>query len=405
MLVVFELLMILTYAIDDKWVKNNVVVSAGTLKEQGITFAFDENDNRTKKDNWTEAYILNMCIHTHDGNSFITNAITNPYYNQDNNRIDDLIEGIDKKANDSYGRYWQGQLTIIRPLLLLFNLEQIYILFTVLFVLALLLCLYRIYKTTNIYYALALLFSFMLIKTYVICFSTKLYFSFLISLVFTIIITYLKRCSFNTDLVRKLFFIIAAITVYTDFFSTPLVTLGLPLTTLIIKEKDIMNRYSYKELFINFFKIVLAWISGYVVFGISNWILYILFSNDYFLAIEGIVSRFVMWIGLTEYNGNHYDKLAGINNILLIFTQSPTLVPVYVMLYTLSIVTIFVLSYKKYKYNLLLLFISGLPFIWWLIASTSVNVHAAHVFRTIIINLYSMLCSVFSLFDKNDTSK
>ena len=400
--VLFELLMIAAYSIPDKWVRNNVVTSADTIKKQGLYPVLVAGDNRTQKDNWTEAYILNMCIHAHSDSNFITNAIINPYYDTGNDRIYDLIDGIDKQANTSYGRYWQGQLTIIRPLLLLFNLEQIYIVFEVVFVLALLFCLYRIYRTTSIYYSLTLLLSFIMIKPHIICFSTKLYFSFLISLIFTIVITYQKDDSFNTDRIRKMFFIAAAITVYTDFFSTPPVTLGLPLTTLIIKERHTINKYDYKELFTSFIRIVLAWIAGYVVFGISNWIIYILLSNNHQLALEGIISRFLMWIGLREYAGEQYDTLIGIRKIFLVFAQSRLLAYTYLFVYIISFITIFLLSYKNNRHNLLLLGIGVLPYFWWLIASTSVFAHAWHVFRTMIIIIYTILCAVVSLIKDRD---
>ena len=402
MFIVFELLMIVTYSIPDKWIRNNVITSAYTLKKQGLYPVHEAGDSRTQKDNWTEAYVLNMCIHTHDDSNFITNAITNPYYDKDVDRIASLIDGLDKQANTYYGRYWQGQLTVVRPLLLFFNLEQIYIIFAVVFVAAMLFCLYRIYKTTNIYYALALLLSFLTIKSYVICFSTKLYFSFLISLIFTIIITYQKEGCFNTDGIRKIFFIAAAVTVYTDFFSTPLVTLGLPLITLIVKEKHTIDKYDYRKLFSSFIRIVLAWIAGYVVFGMSNWLIYIMVSDNQLSELEGIVSRFLMWIGLRDYAGMQYDKLIGIRKIFLVFAQSRLLAYIYLFIYILFFTALFLLSYKKKRHILLLLGISALPYFWWLIASTSVYAHAWHVYRTVIIIIYAMLCSVVSLFkDKN----
>ena len=120
--------LVLTSNIPKEKIVQNIQESVEFFKyKQGIHF-----QHFTRKDSiihyYADSMLLNI-IYCIDSEKPIESTLWANYYQVEYiDRNDDFIEVVQqqKEPNTQYLRYWHGSMMIIRPLLLIFNIEQIY---------------------------------------------------------------------------------------------------------------------------------------------------------------------------------------------------------------------------------------------------------------------------------------
>ena len=396
---IFMVLMVAAYLIPDSMVKDNVIDSANTLIQEGPYPR--KNDLSTNQlDNYTEAYVLNMAIHQ-DGEP-IRSAFINPYYenrqvanNSPKARLESVIDGIGHKGNAFYGRYWHGHLVIIRPLLTVFNLKQIYVLFEIVFLIVLSILLYMFIKEKKTIYGIALMLSLTIVKFWINWQSTKFYFCFLVALLASIYVIKNKDKLFDNDM-SVFFFVTGGIIVFLDYFYVPLITLVIPLTILLILNHERIERMTFKQAVIGIGKLIFAWIFGWLLLWLSKAILYTLFYGDYLEALNAMFIRIQKWVGGKEYR-YVIDWLLGLRKVVMFF--APT-IPPKITLLLLGLIAGVPTMIIKNKTSILLFVVSCLFYVWCLVFSRSVELHAWAVYRNVIIVLFPAMCQWVILFKK-----
>ena len=158
-----------------------------------------------------------------------------------------------------YGRYWHGYLTIIRPLLIIFNIHTIRVIFIILFVVLAAILLYMIYKKINLITAVIFLIGLTYVEYFYIGFSLQGAFVFFIMMISAIII--LKRY----DKIKSFPFVFFMIGMFANFFdllTAPILTLGIPMIIyFLLKNRE--QELSIKEYILKIASLSIAW--GYRV--------------------------------------------------------------------------------------------------------------------------------------------
>jgi hypothetical protein len=266
---------VLVHLIPQSWIKSNVIKSVQTIQSEGL-YPNLLNFKLFQLDNFTDA-VMHTIAMTGDHKKPVLSAMSNFYYRSENFLdiavdADKVAKGqLDNLSKVSYGRYWQGYLVFLKPLLIIFDYSQIRILYYLLFVFLIGTISYLTFKNTK---KRVVLFSFLitlvLFNVFIIPLSLQFSTVFIIAFI-GIIIILLKPFKYaNETSYLPLFFVIGGCTSFFDFLTVPLVTLGLPLLFLV-ENYDYEKKWKEKLLMV--IKISIVWGIGYSFIWASKWLL------------------------------------------------------------------------------------------------------------------------------------
>ena len=227
---------------------------------------------------------------------------------QDQNKM--FLEAVKSEVepNMQYYRYWHGSLLFVRPLLLVLNIHQIYILHY--FVIASLFCclLTILFRHGFKAEGISLIVSMISVSLWVVPFCLE--FTWMFLLTFAVSILCVKLASMEKyDSFGWIFFVTGMITIFLDFFTTETLTLLIPLL-LTLRVQTCQGK---DKRWIFMIRCCAMWGIGYVLMWVTKWGLAscILKFNafrevtsniDGHLANAGYVSRMSYWISILVRN-------------------------------------------------------------------------------------------------------
>ena len=232
MLILLVSLLVVSSNIKKKDILPNIKESAEILsKRPGIERVQNKRDY-TYLHTYADSMILNI-IYCLDIENVFESVLEAKYYEAikvDTNT--DFVEAVenDFEGNTEYVRYWHGSMIIIRPLLLFFNIEQIYNFLTIILMLLIFILLGLLYKKSEVF-SLIVLIGMLMINIFITGFCFEYVWTILLMLIFSILVIFIEKNG-NKKL-YKLFFISGKLTCYFDFFTTELVTILLLLLLII----------------------------------------------------------------------------------------------------------------------------------------------------------------------------
>ena len=128
LLFILFILLILTSFIPKNNIEKNIKESVSFFKKNPGTEDLQKTREYSTVHYYADSIILNI-IYCLDTSKPIESVMWAKYYKKLdadlNNDFIDLVENK-KEPNEQYLRYWHGSMIIIRPLLVIFNIEQIY---------------------------------------------------------------------------------------------------------------------------------------------------------------------------------------------------------------------------------------------------------------------------------------
>lgn len=298
------------------------------------------------------------------------------------NQVEELNDTINGEVLESfeYARYWHGYLTVIRPLLILFDVNMVRIIFRIIFTVLAIILLYLIYKKIDLLTAIIFFIGLTAVEYWYIGISLQGSFVFFIMMISTIIILlrYEKIKSFST-----FFFIIGMLTNFFDFLTVPILTLGVPLIIYyLLKQKQNKNT-SIKELFT--FSII--WAVGYIFTWFGKWVLLdVLYNKNIF---EVVINQIIYRSSNISYGEQiSYFKILYINYIWIIGTISIELLVVYI----LKMIKFLYSKNEKISFNInknLIPFfiIAIMPFIWYGVIKNHSYNHSFFTYRNLLLTI------------------
>lgn len=124
-------MLVLAVSIPRYMVRENLLHSAKYLLESETEFyQLKPGDRRTEIHNYADATTLNI-LYSIDGENRLEEIMLSPFYSQKVNLDKSLLELLadrvtcERRADTLYDRYWHGMIMILRPLFLVFTIQQI----------------------------------------------------------------------------------------------------------------------------------------------------------------------------------------------------------------------------------------------------------------------------------------
>lgn len=395
-------LLYFTYLIPAQSVRPNIEKSAFKLLQEGEVFQLSKKLSGSKIDNFSTSIMLNNAAFLGRDNPFY-DSLTNPRteYSNPSNQISALFLSIKETSLDNatikeYPRYWHGYLTILKPLLIFFDISAIRIINFILQFSLLILATFLIYKHLNLGYATAFLTSIFYINPISTAYCLQYSSTYYILLVSTIIILN----STKPLKPAKTFLAIGISTSFFDLLSAPLLTLGFPLIVYI----SLYKKSPLKDLIL-IIKSSIYWSLGYLGFWFSKWLIATIFTPHNIIK-DGINTIITRTIGKTPNETRilvDFDFSFALNQNLNELNHFPSIL--IILFFLLSVC----LSYfiKQYKFTpnytaLLTLLIGLYPFIWFAIVTNHSIIHPLQSFRILAIFIFALTSSIISLIPINN---
>lgn len=363
--------------IDDEAVRENALESERQLKEESW------NSLPTSlflRDRYTDVLIVGIPA-VSDSLGVFHKILINPDASPSGNGYcwDKYIRYLSDPVNGApdeffiYGRYWHGYQLTIKPLLVFFSYYGIrminYIVLYSLFVWTLwLICKKLDWKT-----AMLLLITFFMVGFTLVPDTLQYSTCFYICLIAAIILLKIPRRRLTDRLCIPLFYILGAVTVFFDFLTTPILTLGIPLTLLLLYRKTPARLPST-------LKLIASWFGGYFILWSIKWILVSLFT-EYNMIADAYEASLLRLDGGTPWGAVTATSYEMVALLFLLF-----IVEGYTFHY-------FLLGKGKGQRNEMLSFmlISTLPFLWFFGLHNHSYVHWWFVWRIFAVAIFNLL--------------
>lgn len=389
----FWLALSAVYAIPGSLVKSHLSESAAILESEG-DYPYDLA-SATGYDNYTATIMLVNCAITND-NPFVESLRNSQFFPSDQPRVTALEEVLNGEVNATYSRYWHGYILLLKPLCILFNVQEIRIVLQTIF---LVMCgITAAIMSKRIKHGLSLGIMLLLSCGFFTAMKASsdlpLFFSFFIMLlgVCAVALVESERLLQRTPYV---FFIIGALTVYFDFLDTPIITLGVPLCVYLMRL--LTEDFETKRIVGSVCVSALLWAFGYGYLWILKWLLAAMVLGPD--VISGALNAASFRLGVSESAAQYDTSSQGaieLNLERLGFVK-------YIMIAALvaGIALLFILVIKRFLLNeemfpgnfcaaISALLVVVLPYAWYAIFSNHSCIHT-FVYRDQLVTLFALL--------------
>lgn len=377
-----------TALIPQKPVMEHIHESAQYLHEQGLyaDLLGLRQGTSFNLDGYTDAIMLNEAAHI-DCSDVLHSAVNNNIFTRhDKNgysRIDDLDyickNGTSQDGTYSYGRYWHGYITLLRPLLGGFNYNDIrtinIILLSLLTLLIIVLAQITIGESMAFAFGLTLIFAIFPVVPLSLQFTSVFYIAFL---GVAILLLFPKVVCKNPF---PYFFILGICTSYFDLLTAPMVTICYPLLFyLSMVKKDFTSIQIINKTIL----LVIVWGIGYGGFWMTKWVI------GYLLTGEEFIRNAFMQVGLRTH-----AEISPLN-ILTMIVRFISSIPV-IWILCVSLIY-FVIRFEKSKVhnNSWLLVLAIIPVFWLTILNNHTYYHIWFAWRNLLPSVTCLLYFFFS---------
>lgn len=400
MLTIFCLAMIITYALPNDRIRAHIDESKDVLWNLNGNPLFQRDIEVAQLDAFTDLLIMNTAMNKgkSENESILIRAFENSRYsNEEENQQESLLKTIEDSEtynNQEYSRYWHGIQTIVRPLLLFFNYEEIRYLFYILMFLLLGIAFISVYKNLNIAHGIALILTMTLVGFFIVPASIQYTGVFAITLINIILVNVLYRIK-KENLYPYLFFIMGGLTTFLDLLTAPLLTLGVPLIyVILLKHKENCN---IKKAIWDVIKLSILWCVSYGAIFFAKWVIasVVLQKNLISVAINQILFR---TNGSETYPATRLGAIkenVGFlwNNIILGIFILIAIVWCVLMIKNRK-------NLKNLKILIPVLIVTVYPYVWYMTFAGHSTIHAWFTFRIQAIAILGVFTAMIECIDE-----
>ena len=349
---------------------------------------------------YADEILLNMIYCMDENKSFESVMIAN-YYQKDffEIKIPSLEGAIENngQGNQEYIRYWHGSMIIIRPLLLFFNIQQIYYIMAFIMILLILILIGILIKKKQILLIITTIIGYIMVAINYVPFCLEYVWTFIIMLIVSIIALKIKKHNI-------LFFISGIMTCFLDFLSTEIITFFVPILYVYTikytngEVKDIKKEIKQILLWI------ILWAIGYVAMWFSKWILASIVLN--INAFDYVIDKAMIRVNgqVLDYSIQYIIFTGILRNIktiypFFLYKNLPTIICTLIGIISITALTI--KKDKKSIINLLIyLTIAIMPYIRYAILANHSFRHCFFTFREQLITIMALIIGIYISIDK-----
>ena len=382
-----SILLIIVYSLPVAPMRENVARGTQVYNLEGNFPELAAGYRSTKLDNDTDATMLANAVYP--VSDILQDAFSVPMIGYENrsDRLYSLLDYVNhvKGATyvTTYPRYWHGYLIFLKPLLLLFDFSDIRVLNMTIQFLLIVLCIFQMAKTKHSQYIPAFFLLLIVWNPITISLSFQNSTCFYITIFAILYLLFTKKEIYAISLkLPYLFLLVGIVTVYFDFLTYPLVSLGIPLV-IWLNETEKSLKQNLKTIII----CSIFWGIGYVGMWIEKWILAscILRKNIFTDGLSQFLVR-----SSNEIEGTVFSKWDCITLQISVLLKWPYFllfigVLIFILLKNRKTLLI-ILKSKKECYFVISRFVPYLllclyPFIWYCVASNHCYINPKFTYR------------------------
>jgi len=388
---------------------DNLWESLDYLRMEGIYPHMADYSDSSRLDNFTDILMLLESAATNDG--YLGSVLTNPVYVYDHAGADlvELLECyLNQMPHDSVGyyvRYWMGFRVLLRIALTFFSYFQIRRYLAVIFfsLFAAVLC--SIAKRVDGKLAFLFALSVILVRPYVMVNSMQYSCCFVIMFLAMLLVPWIYR---NPKWEGIFFMEIGVVTMYFDFYTVPLITVGFPLVYLCALQLQDGKNLPVKKIGID----LVLWMTGYVLMWLAKLTLTSMLTSVNALAngLGALLGR----IGVTKTSGlEEFYSLSRAAECLrdAIFCDREGMV-FFLAVLTVIVIAVVCTAFRKKVTGRdavtlwPLLCLAMLPFLWFLATIQPLAMHHYFQYRIIALTYWGAGAYVyFLLWGKKHTTE
>lgn len=398
------LLLILAACIPQRPVDIHVKESADIMIQDGLyPVVFDKSDT-SRLDTWTDAIILAQCKAMSVENW--DTVLTNPMYETDPENpvvsLYDYTQAENPQPTSFYARYWMGFRSVYRMLLGFLNYHQILRYQAVVVLVLWVAAICSVACHTDMKKAFLFALSIILVRPQIIVMSIQYSCCFVISFCAMLAVPWLAK---RKEIQGMFFFLIGIVTMYLDFYTTPVLTFGLPMLYLYLLNMDDEsgNRSTIRQIV----KWLACWALGYVGMWFAKMVLTTLMTDVNGLAngLNSIIHR--LGIQKTAGQEGSYNFIEAVRAIWYALYSDKFGEALLILLGACGAGAFWVTVLRRkvplsafWKYRGLL-FLAALPIVWMLAAPHVTYIHYWFQYRSIALSFWSAGVYCISLFEDN----
>lgn len=371
LIAVFFLAMTLVYCIPVSWIQGNVEKSLAVMETEGERPMYAFYRHSAIVDNHTDMLMYESLIQNREQYNAVQASV----------------------SINQYPRYWHGYQVLLRPLTVVFQVQELRYLGMLLFYLLFAWSAWLVAKKTRpvngMLYVMTIASSYLVAVTTCFQYLTTFY------VLFVSLIVLLSRedREKKTNLIL-FFFVVGMVENFFDFLTYPIVTLGIPLILLLWmraqeEEADFMDNFWFM------FKGSLSWGLGYALSWIGKWIITtVVLGVRYFWRTMSVVQY--------RLEGNEDEPLDRIGTIrknlkAWLNVQDDGVISWSKVALLLLILALILVIWKKVKdmrtvsAYVPMLFVAAYPYVWYLVMSNHSQIHYWYTYRAQLVALFGVL--------------
>ena len=332
-------MMICVYSLPLDHMKEHARESAEMLQKEGDYPSWADSA-MAAGDQFTDAIMIKAAVLDTEKESLIERAMLVPY-----THTVAQVDGIPDAASDNpsqsyqyYPRYWHGYLTVLKPLLLFFNVSEIRILSMIVQLALLFYVLMLIRDRLGWFYSLAFLAAVLFLNPISIILSMQYKNIYYITLISTAVLIKLNQKGIE-DKYAVAFLINGMSVAFFDFLTYPLVALCIPLTVYLVLCGGTVTSKMKESI-----KRCFAWAVGYGTMWMGKWLLASILTGQNVIK-DGIDRTAYRASG--EFDGTQIGLMDILKKNLI-----PINNPVFILLFVLIVTGILVYAVRKKQFTI-----------------------------------------------------
>ena len=379
------LLLLLVNALPTGQMQKHISESTSVMEAEGDYQMLINGYISSRLDNFTDSIMLVTSANKADTN--LVDRTVNMYrvFYEDKRPSEVLVaygKGNPDYTVSGYSRYWHGYQLVLKPLLLIFNYQEIRYVNMCLQILLIVFIVALMWKKDMKLYVLSYLITVCSLIPVSVAFSLQfsaVFYLTSISIIILLVWFEVIEVAGNT---LTFFLCIGMATSYFDLLTYPLVTCGITLIFYFILKK----KHSLQSDVLEIIQYGSIWAIGYGGMWAGKWIAgsILLRKNIIYDAITAIFNR--------TSSEDYGRKEAILNNMSAMF-QTPIKYMFLFLVLVLLISLIFKMAKDKKMYlkNIHFLLIAIIPFVWYMVLANHSYVHYWFTYRELAIFIFAIL--------------
>lgn len=378
----FFLSMTLVYCIPTSWIQGNVEKSLAVMENEGERPMYMFYRHSAIVDNHTDMLMYENLIQNRD------------YYNPVQASV----------SINQAPRYWHGYQVLLRPLTVVFQVQELRYLGMMVFFLLFFLSAWMVGKKTEL--KIALMYVAAMTSGYIVVAATCFQYMTTYFVLFTALTVMLYRYDREKPARWMLFlFAVGMVENFFDYLTYPIVTLAVPLILLMwLRVRD--EQADARDNFLFMIRGSVSWGLGYALTWVAKWIITtVVLGVRYFWRTMDVIQY-----RLEGTEEEPLDRIGTLRRNLKAWmnVQDNGVISWSKVVLVILIVTLILIIWKKLRdirtvaAYVPILFVSVYPYIWYLVMSNHSQIHYWYTYRAQIATLFGILVFIGSILRRKE---